>query len=216
MKKTLVLSVLLGLGFISCAKGKEVKTEEIVVNDSIKTDSAEITPRQPEEELTFEETFKRAHVGEGLLVDEDWEITKVSNTEYKMGLSKEKIKQMEINNPKNVNEQKLPRVPANVRNVKTLKGKGYRFSSPVEGDIYYIRFVVTDATFRLSDNQIMSLSLKSKLNWEYEYGFDYFELTRNDGGIFYEVVKTSGLGKEIMIPCYIGGRTKKALMPITN
>ena len=66
--KKVVLSVLLGLGIISCAKEKEVKTEG-VANDSIQAveDSLAITPRQTEEEIiTFEEAFKRAHVGEVL------------------------------------------------------------------------------------------------------------------------------------------------------
>lgn len=215
--KKLVLSVLLGLGIISCAKEKEVKTEG-VVNDSIQKveDSLAITPRQSEEEIiTFEEAFKRAHVGEIFWSDEDWEVEKVSNAEYVLRLTKEAIKQMENSNPKNVDEEKLPPVPANVKDATTLKGKGYKFSSETEGDIYYVRFVVTSVKINFLNETITEVMLKSKLNWEYEYGFDYMVVTPADGGLYNRASKADMVGYELTIPCYIGGRTKKELTPIT-
>lgn len=217
MKKMLIVSVLSGLLFISCAKDKEVKTEG-VVNDSIQKveDSLAITPRQTEEEIiTFEEAFKRAHVGEVFWSDEDWEVEKVSNAEYILRLTKEAIKQMENSNPRNVNEEKLPPVPANVKDATTLKGKGYKFSSETEGDIYYVRFVVTSIKINFLSNSISEVMLKSKLNWEYEYGFDYMVVTPNDGEVYNKASKADNVGYELTIPCYIGGRTKKELTPIT-
>lgn len=217
MKKTLIVSVLLGLGFISCAKEKvSVKEENVEVKDSIQTDSTEIEPRQPEKEaITFEEAFKRAHVGEVFWSDEDWEVEKSSNTEYTYRLTKEAIKQMERNNPKNVDEEKLPPVPANVIDATTLKGKGYKFSSETEGDIYYVRFVVTEMKARITDDAITEATIKSKLNWEYEYGFDYRVITPADGDLFIRATKPGNVGYELIIPCYIGGRTKKELTPIS-
>lgn len=215
--KKVVLSVLLGLGIISCAKEKEVKTEG-VVNDSIQKveDSLAITPRQTEEEIiTFEEAFKRAHVGEVFWSDEDWEVEKTSNVEYVFRFTKEAIKQLERSNPKNVNEEKLPNVPANVIDATTLKGKGYKFSSETEGDIYYVRFVVTSVKINALDETVRAVELKSKLNWEYEYGIDYLYLTASDGDVFYRAAKADNVGYELTIPCYIGGRTKKELTPIT-
>lgn len=215
--KKVVLSVLLGLGIISCAKEKEVKTEG-VANDSIQAveDSLAITPRQTEEEIiTFEEAFKRAHVGEVFWADEDWEIEKSSFTEYTLRLTKDAIKQMERSNPKNVDEEKLPPVPANVTDATTLKGKGYKFSSETEGDIYYVRFVVTSIKINFLSNSISEVMLKSKLNWEYEYGFDYMVVTPNDGEVYNKASKADNVGYELTIPCYIGGRTKKELTPIT-
>lgn len=215
--KKVVLSVLLGLGIISCAKEKEVKTEG-AANDSIQAveDSLAITPRQTEEEIiTFEEAFKRAHVGEVFWSDEDWEVEKSSNTEYTYRLTKEAIKQMERNNPKNVDEEKLPPVPANVIDATTLKGKGYKFSSETEGDIYYVRFVVTSIKINFLSNSISEVMLKSKLNWDYEYGFDYMVVTPNDGEVYNKASKADNVGYELTIPCYIGGRTKKELTPIT-
>jgi lipoprotein len=217
MKKMLIVSVLSGLLFISCAKDKEVKTEG-VVNDSIQKveDSLAITPRQTEEEIiTFEEAFKRAHVGEVFWSDEDWEVEKVSNAEYILRLTKEAIKQMENSNPRNVNEEKLPPVPANVKDATTLKGKGYKFSSETEGDIYYVRFVVTSVKINFLNETITEVMLKSKLNWEYEYGFDYMVVTPNDGEVYNRASKADMVGYELTIPCYIGGRTKKELTPIT-
>ena len=213
----LIVSVLSGLLFISCAKDKEVKTEG-VVNDSIQKveDSLAITPRQTEEEIiTFEEAFKRAHVGEVFWSDEDWEVEKVSNAEYILRLTKEAIKQMENSNPRNVNEEKLPPVPANVKDATTLKGKGYKFSSETEGDIYYVRFVVTSVKINFLNETITEVMLKSKLNWEYEYGFDYMVVTPNDGEVYNRASKADMVGYELTIPCYIGGRTKKELTPIT-
>lgn len=215
--KKLVLSVLLGLGIISCAKEKEVKTEG-VVNDSIQKveDSLAITPRQSEEEIiTFEEAFKRAHVGEVFWSDEDWEVEKVSNAEYVFRFTKEAIKQMENSNPKNVNEEKLPPVPANVRDATTLKGKGYKFSSETEGDIYYVRFVVTSVKVDFLTENVKEVTIKSKLNWEYDYGFDYMVVTPADGDLYNRAAKADNVGYELTIPCYIGGRTKKELIPIT-
>ena len=215
--KKLVLSVVLGLGIISCAKEKEVKTDG-VVNDSIQAveDSLAITPRQTEEEIiTFEEAFKRAHVGEVFWSDEDWEVEKSSNTEYTYRLTKEAIKQMERNNPKNVDEEKLPPVPANVKDATTLKGKGYKFSSETEGDIYYVRFIVTSVKINFLNETITEVMLKSKLNWEYEYGFDYMVVTPNDGEVYNRASKADMVGYELTIPCYIGGRTKKELTPIS-
>lgn len=215
--KKVVLSVLLGLGIISCAKEKEVKTEG-VANDSIQAveDSLAITPRQTEEEIiTFEEAFKRAHVGEVFWSDEDWEVEKTSNAEYTLRLTKDAIKQMERSNPKNVDEEKLPPVPANVTDATTLKGKGYKFSSETEGDIYYVRFVVTSIKINFLSNSISEVMLKSKLNWEYEYGFDYMVVTPNDGEVYNKASKADNVGYELTIPCYIGGRTKKELMPIS-
>ena len=215
--KKVVLSVLLGLLFISCAKEKEVKTEG-VANDSIQAveDSLAITPRQTEEEIiTFEEAFKRAHVGEVFWSDEDWEVEKTSNAEYTLRLTKDAIKQMERSNPKNVDEEKLPPVPANVTDATTLKGKGYKFSSETEGDIYYVRFVVTSIKINFLSNSISEVMLKSKLNWEYEYGFDYMVVTPNDGEVYNKASKADNVGYELTIPCYIGGRTKKELTPIT-
>lgn len=215
--KKLVLSVVLGLSFVSCAKEKEVKTEG-VVNDSIQAveDSLAITPRQTEEEIiTFEEAFKRAHVGEVFWSDEDWEVEKTSNVEYVFRFTKEAIKQLERSNPKNVNEEKLPNVPANVIDATTLKGKGYKFSSETEGDIYYVRFVVTSVKINALDETVRAVELKSKLNWEYEYGIDYLYLTASDGDIFYRAAKADNVGYELTIPCYIGGRTKKELTPIS-
>ena len=215
--KKVVLSVLLGLGVISCAKEKEVKTEG-VANDSIQAveDSLAITPRQTEEEIiTFEEAFKRAHVGEVFWSDEDWEVEKTSNAEYILRLTKDAIKQMERNNPKNVDEEKLPPVPANVTDATTLKGKGYKFSSETEGDIYYVRFVVTEMKARITDDAITEATIKSKLNWEYEYGFDYRVITPADGDLFIRATKPGNVGYELIIPCYIGGRTKKELTPIS-
>ena len=213
----LIVSVLSGLLFISCAKDKEVKTEG-VVNDSIQKveDSLAITPRQTEEEIiTFEEAFKRAHVGEVFWSDEDWEVEKVSNAEYILRLTKEAIKQMENSNPRNVNEEKLPPVPANVKDATTLKGKGYKFSSETEGDIYYVRFVVTSVKINFLNETITEVMLKSKLNWEYEYGFDYMVVTPADGDLYNRASKADMVGYELTIPCYIGGRTKKELTPIT-
>lgn len=215
--KKVVLSVLLGLGIISCAKEKEVKTEG-VANDSIQKveDSLAITPRQTEEEIiTFEEAFKRAHVGEVFWADEDWEVEKASNVEYVFRFTKDAIKQMERSNPKNVDEEKLPPVPANVTDATTLKGKGYKFSSETEGDIYYVRFVVTSIKINFLSNSISEVMLKSKLNWEYEYGFDYMVVTPNDGEVYNKASKADNVGYELTIPCYIGGRTKKELTPIT-
>lgn len=215
--KKLVLSVVLGLSFVSCAKEKEVKTEG-AVNDSIQAveDSLAITPRQTEEEIiTFEEAFKRAHVGEVFWSDEDWEVEKASNVEYVFRFTKEAIKQLERSNPKNVNEEKLPNVPANVIDATTLKGKGYKFSSETEGDIYYVRFVVTSVKINALDETVRAVELKSKLNWEYEYGIDYLYLTTSDGDIFYRAAKADNVGYELTIPCYIGGRIKKELTPIT-
>lgn len=215
--KKVVLSVLLGLGFISCAKEKEVKTEG-VANDSIQAveDSLAITPRQTEEEIiTFEEAFKRAHVGEVFWSDEDWEVEKTSNAEYTLRLTKDAIKQMERSNPKNVDEEKLPPVPANVTDATTLKGKGYKFSSETEGDIYYVRFVVTSIKINFLSNSISEVMLKSKLNWEYEYGFDYMVVTPNDGEVYNKASKADNVGYELTIPCYVGGRTKKELTPIS-
>ena len=215
--KKLVLSVVLGLSFVSCAKEKEVKTEG-AANDSIQAveDSLAITPRQTEEEIiTFEEAFKRAHVGEVFWADEDWEVEKASNVEYVFRFTKEAIKQLERSNPKNVNEEKLPNVPANVIDATTLKGKGYKFSSETEGDIYYVRFVVTSVKINALDETVRAVELKSKLNWEYEYGIDYLYLTASDGDIFYRAAKADNVGYELTIPCYIGGRTKKELTPIT-
>lgn len=215
--KKLVLSVVLGLSFVSCAKEKEVKTEG-VASDSIQAveDSLAITPRQTEEEIiTFEEAFKRAHVGEVFWSDEDWEVEKASNVEYVFRFTKEAIKQLERSNPKNVNEEKLPNVPANVIDATTLKGKGYKFSSETEGDIYYVRFVVTSIKINFLSNSISEVMLKSKLNWEYEYGFDYMVVTPNDGEVYNKASKADNVGYELTIPCYIGGRTKKELTPIT-
>lgn len=215
--KKVVLSVVLGLGIISCAKEKEVKTEG-VVNDSIQKveDSLAITPRQSEEEIiTFEEAFKRAHVGEVFWSDEDWEIEKVSNEEYVFRFTKEAIKQMERSNPKNVDEEKLPPVPANVKDATTLKGKGYKFSSETEGDIYYVRFVVTSIKVNFLTENVKEVMLKSKLNWEYDYGFDYMVVTPNDGDLYNRAAKADNVGYELTIPCYIGGRAKKELIPIT-
>ena len=215
--KKLVLSVVLGLSFVSCAKEKEVKTEG-AANDSIQAveDSLAITPRQTEEEIiTFEEAFKRAHVGEVFWADEDWEVEKASNVEYVFRFTKEAIKQLERSNPKNVNEEKLPNVPANVIDATTLKGKGYKFSSETQGDIYYVRFVVTSVKINALDETVRAVELKSKLNWEYEYGIDYLYLTASDGDIFYRAAKADNVGYELTIPCYIGGRTKKELTPIT-
>lgn len=215
--KKLVLSVVLGLSFVSCAKEKEVKTEG-VASDSIQAveDSLAITPRQTEEEIiTFEEAFKRAHVGEVFWSDEDWEVEKASNVEYVFRFTKEAIKQLERSNPKNVNEEKLPNVPANVIDATTLKGKGYKFSSETEGDIYYVRFVVTSVKINALDETVRAVELKSKLNWEYEYGIDYLYLTASDGDVFYRAAKADNVGYELTIPCYIGGRTKKELTPIT-
>lgn len=215
--RKLVLSVLLGLGIISCAKEQEVKTEG-VANDSIQAveDSLAITPRQSEEEIiTFEEAFKRAHVGEIFWSDEDWEVEKVSNAEYVFRFTKEAIKQMENSNPKNVNEEKLPPVPANVKDATTLKGKGYKFSSETEGDIYYIRFVVTSVKVDFLTENVKEVMIKSKLNWEYDYGFDYMVVTPNDGDLYNRAAKADNVGYELTIPCYIGGRTKKELTPIT-
>lgn len=215
--KKLMLSVVLGLGIISCAKEKEVKTEG-VVNDSIQAveDSLAITPRQSEEEIiTFEEAFKRAHVGEIFWSDEDWEVEKVSNEEYVFRFTKEAIKQMERSNPKNVDEEKLPPVPANVKDATTLKGKGYKFSSETEGDIYYVRFVVTSIKVNFLTENVKEVMLKSKLNWEYEYGFDYMVVTPNDGDLYNRAAKADNVGYELTIPCYIGGRTKKELTPIS-
>lgn len=215
--KKLMLSVVLGLSFVSCAKDKEVKTEG-VVNDSIQAveDSLAITPRQTEEEIiTFEEAFKRAHVGEVFWSDEDWEVEKVSNAEYVFRFTKEAIKQMEKSNPKNVDEEKLPPVPANVKDATTLKGKGYKFSSETEGDIYYVRFVVTSVKVDFLTENVKEVMLKSKLNWEYDYGFDYMVVTPNDGDLYNRAAKADNVGYELTIPCYIGGRTKKELTPIT-
>lgn len=215
--KKLMLSVVLGLSFVSCAKDKEVKTEG-VANDSIQAveDSLAITPRQSEEEIiTFEEAFKRAHVGEVFWSDEDWEVEKVSNEEYVFRFTKEAIKQMERSNPKNVDEEKLPPVPANVTDATTLKGKGYKFSSETEGDIYYVRFVVTSIKVNFLTENVKEVMLKSKLNWEYEYGFDYMVVTPNDGDLYVKAAKADNVGYELTIPCYIGGRTKKELTPIT-
>lgn len=216
--KKLVLSVLLGLSFVSCAKEKEVKTEG-VANDSIKAveDSLAITPRQTEEEIiTFEEAFKRAHVGGVFWSDGDREVEKVSNAECTLRFTKEVIKQMENSNPKNVDEEKLPPVPANVKDATTLKGKGYKFSSETEGDIYYVRFVVTELKSNILQGDVITqATIKSKLNWEYDYGFDYMVLTPNDGDLFYRVIEGGNIGYELTIPCYIGGRTKKELTPIT-
>lgn len=213
----LIVSVVLGLSFISCAKDKEVKTNG-VANDSIQAveDSLAITPRQTEEEIiTFEEAFKRAHVGEVFWSDEDWEVEKVSNEEYVFRFTKEAIKQMERSNPKNVDEEKLPPVPANVKDATTLKGKGYKFSSETEGDIYYVRFVVTSIRVNFLTENVKEVMLKSKLNWEYEYGFDYMVVTPNDGDLYVKAAKADNVGYELTIPCYIGGRTKKELTPIT-
>ena len=215
--KKVVLSVLLGLGIISCAKEQEVKTEG-VANDSIQAveDSLAITPRQSEEEIiTFEEAFKRAHVGEVFWSDEDWEVEKTSNAEYTLRLTKDAIKQMENSNPKNVDEEKLPPVPANVKDATTLKGKGYKFSSETEGDIYYVRFVVTSIKINFLNETITEATIKSKLNWEYDYGFDYMVVTPADGDLYNRVSKADMVGYELTIPCYIGGRTKKELTPIT-
>ena len=215
--KKVVLSVLLGLLFISCAKDKEVKTEG-VVNDSIQKveDSLAITPRQTEEEIiTFEEAFKRAHVGEVFWADEDWEIEKTSFTEYTLRLTKDAIKQMERSNPKNVDEEKLPSVPANVKDATTLKGKGYKFSSETEGDIYYVRYVVTSIKINFLTEKVKAVELKSKLNWEYEYGRDYLYVTADDGDLYNRAAKADNVGYELTIPCYIDGRTKKELAPLT-
>lgn len=217
MKKMLIVSVLSGLLFISCAKEKEVKTEG-VANDSIQAveDSLAITPRQTEEEIiTFEEAFKRAHVGEVFWADEDWEIEKSSYTEYTLRLTKDAIKQMERSNPKNVDEEKLPPVPANVSNATTLKGKGYKFSSETEGDIYYVRYVVISIKINFLTEKVIEVELKSKLNWEYEYGRDYLYVTADDGDLYNRVAIADKVGYELMIPCYIDGRTKKELAPLT-
>lgn len=215
--KKVVLSVLLGLLFISCAKDKEVKTEG-AANDSIQAveDSLAITPRQTEEEIiTFEEAFKRAHVGEVFWADEDWEIEKTSFTEYNLRLTKDAIKQMERSNPKNVDEEKLPPVPANVKDATTLKGKGYKFSSETEGDIYYVRYVVTSIKINFLTEKVKAVELKSKLNWEYEYGRDYLYVTADDGDLYNRAAKADNVGYELTIPCYIDGRTKKELAPLT-
>lgn len=217
MKKMLMVSVLSGLLFISCAKEKEVKTEG-VANDSIQAveDSLAITPRQTEEEIvTFEEAFKRAHVGEVFWFDEDWEVEKTSYTEYTLRLTKDAIKQMERSNPKNVNEEKLPPVPANVIDATTLKGKGYRFSSETEGDIYYVRYVVTSIRIDFLTEKVKAVELKSKLNWEYEYGRDYLYVTADDGDLYNRAAKADNVGYELTIPCYIDGRIKKELAPLT-
>lgn len=217
MKRMLMVSVLSGLLFISCAKEKEAKTEG-VANDSIQAveDSLAITPRQTEEEIiTFEEAFKRAHVGEVFWADEDWEIEKTSYTEYILRLTKETIKQMERSNPKNVNEEKLPPVPANVIDATTLKGKGYKFSSETEGDIYYVRYVVTSIKIDFLTEKVKAVELKSKLNWEYEYGRDYLYVTADDGDLYNRAAKADNVGYELTIPCYIDGRTKKELAPLT-
>lgn len=122
---------------------------------------------------------------------------------------------MENSNPRNVNEEKLPPVPANVKDATTLKGKGYKFSSETEGDIYYVRFVVTSVKINFLNETITEVMLKSKLNWEYEYGFDYMVVTPNDGEVYNRASKADMVGYELTIPCYIGGRTKKELTPIT-
>lgn len=213
--KKLVLSVLLGLGFISCAKEQaSVKEENVEVKDSVQIDSTGVEPRQ-EEPLTIQEAFNRGKVGEVIMADEDWQVTKQSNTEFMVSLTPETIKQMERSNPKNVDEEKLPPVPANVIDATTLKGKGYKFSSETEGDIYYVRFVVTSIKINFLSNSISEVMLKSKLNWEYDYGFDYMVLTPADGDLYNRACKADNVGYELTIPCYIGGRTKKELTPIT-
>ena len=106
------------------------------------------------------------------------------------------------NNRKNLSEKSLPKVPADVKDATTLDGIGYRFYSDVEGESYFLRFVIVG--FELNFDDIEKVILKSRLNWTTE-GDDMLEVTKSSFNpiLFEKLTKGTKLGDEIMIQCYI-------------
>lgn len=198
MKKILVLSVLLGLGFISCNKEPKVTEQTAEQVDNLWA----ALPVEEKDELDKELGNKAINEHNGTVMYEDSLIIarKIVGSLWTKEL-KENIQQEYFkNNKKNLSEKSLPKVPAGVKDATTLDGIGYRFSSDVEGDSYFLRFVIVG--YKLNFSKVEEVTLKSRLNWTTEG--DVLKITESSNPILFEkLTKEMKLGDEIMIQCYI-------------
>lgn len=200
MKKILVLSVLLGLGFISCNKEPKVTEQTAEQVDNLWAISPEEEEKDDLDEILSDRVI---NVHDGVVMYEDSLIIakKVVGSLWTKEL-KENIRQEYFkNNRKNLSEKSLPKVPADVKDATTLDGIGYRFYSNVEGQSYFLRFVIVG--FELNFDDIEKVILKSRLNWTTEG--DVLEVTKSSFNpiLFEKLTKGTKLGDEIMIQCYI-------------
>ena len=200
MKKILVLSVLLGLGFISCNKEPKVTEQTAEQVDNLWAISPEEEEKDDLDEILSDRVI---NVHDGVVMYEDSLIIakKVVGSLWTKEL-KENIRQEYFkNNRKNLSEKSLPKVPADVKDATTLDGIGYRFYSNVEGQSYFLRFVIVG--FELNFDDIEKVILKSRLNWTTEG--DMLEVTKSSFNpiLFEKLTKGTKLGDEIMIQCYI-------------
>ena len=200
MKKILVLSVLLGLGFISCNKEPKVTEQTAEQVDNLWAISPEEEEKDDLDEILSDRVI---NVHDGVVMYEDSLIIakKVVGSIWTKKL-KENIRQEYFkNNRKNLSEKSLPKVPADVKDATTLDGIGYRFYSNVEGQSYFLRFVIVG--FELNFDDIEKVTLKSRLNWTTEG--DVLEVTKSSFNpiLFEKLTKGTKLGDEIMIQCYI-------------
>ena len=199
MKKILVLSVLLGLGLISC--NKEPKVTEQPPVESIDNLWA-ASPVEEKDELDKELGNKAINEHDGVVLYEDSLIIarKIVGSIWTKDL-KENIQQEYFkNNKKNLSEKSLPKVPAGVKDATALDGIGYRFYSNVEGESYFLRFVIVG--YKLNFSKVEEVTLKSRLNWTTEG--DVLKVTESFNPMLFEkLTKEMKLGGEIMIQCYM-------------
>lgn len=199
MKKILVLSALLGLGFISCNKEPKVTEQTAEQVDNLWA----ALPVEEKDELDEEMSDRVINEHDGTVMYEDSLIVarKIVGSLWTKEL-KENIQQEYFKNSgKNLSEKSLPKVPAGVKDATTLDGIGYRFSSDVEGDSYFLRFVIVGFEFNFDD--IEKVTLKSRLNWTTEG--DELKVAKSSFNpvLFEKLTKGTKLGDEIMIQCYI-------------
>ena len=200
MKRVVIGMVLALTVAVSCNKEPKVTEQTAEQVDNLWALSAEEEKKDDLDEILSDRVI---NVHDGVVMYEDSLIVakkvvgSIWTKELKENIQQEYLK----NNRKNLSEKSLPKVPAGVRDATTLDGIGYRFYSDVEGESYFLRFVIVG--FELNFDDIEKVILKSRLNWTTEG--DMLEVTKSSFNpiLFEKLTKGTKLGDEIMIQCYI-------------
>lgn len=129
MKRVVIGMVLALTVAVSCNKEPKVTEQTAEQVDNLWTLSAE-----EEKELDLIDKAREAQDGEQFFEDSLTVAKKESGDKWVLELKDSIQKDYIKKNGGNINERSLPKVPADVTDATTLSGRGYRFSSDVEGD----------------------------------------------------------------------------------